>query len=80
MSGLFIFVGFDPTLFLACTQALFYFSFRSFTKHRRAKRARSTRKKNKSTPTPLRWRSINPPWYIWVCEQATLFLFLSVSC
>ena len=24
MSGLFIFVGFDPTLFLACTQALFY--------------------------------------------------------
>ena len=32
MSGLFIFVGFDPTLFLACTQALFYFSFR-FLQH-----------------------------------------------
>ena len=42
MSGLFIFVGFDPTLFLACTQALFYFSFRSFTKHQRA-RERSER-------------------------------------
>ena len=37
MSGLFIFVSFDPTLFLACTQPLFYFSFRSFTKHRRAR-------------------------------------------
>ena len=43
---------------LACTQTLFYCSFRSFRKHRRA---RSARKKNKWPHTPLRWRSrINP--------------------
>ena len=51
-------------IFLACTQTLFYFSFRSFRKHRRA---RSARKKNierllfsSPTTTSLRWRSINP--------------------
>ena len=54
MSGLFIFVGFDPTLFLACTQALFYFSFRSFTKHRRAREQseRGARERKITLPLP----------------------------
>ena len=61
---------------LACTQTLSYFSFRSFRKHRRARerseRARTSEEREKEsknkeslfssspTPTPLRWRSINP--------------------
>ena len=54
VSGLFIFVGFDPTLFLACTQALFYFSFRSFTKHRRARERseRGARERKITLPLP----------------------------
>ena len=55
VSGLFIFVDFDPTLFLACTQALFYFSFRSFTKHRRARERseRGARERKITLPLPL---------------------------
>ena len=60
---------------------LFFFSFFYKTSASTwAKRARSTRKKNNPTATPLRWRSINSPWFICVRERATLFLFLSVSC
>ena len=56
---------------VACKQTLFYFSFRSFQKHQRArersKRARTSAEREKEkertspTTTPLRWRSINPP-------------------
>ena len=54
---------------LACTQTLFYFSFRSFRKHRRARErsdcARTSAEREienfsfSPTPTPLHWRSIN---------------------
>ena len=62
---------------IAWTQTLFYFSFRSLRKDRRARdrskrawaRARESAEREKEkiivssspTPTPLRWRSINPP-------------------
>ena len=60
---------------LACTQTLFYFSFCSFWKHRRAhKRGEhaseaSERKKEFFFPTPasLRWRSINPFFFFFSC-------------
>ena len=54
---------------VACTKTLFYFSFRSFGKHRRARKrgehASEASEREKEfffpTPTPLRWLSINPP-------------------
>ena len=58
------------SLSLACKQTLFYFSFRSFQKHRQAReQIERARKKNKvrlflfsssPTTTPLCWRSIKP--------------------
>ena len=64
-----------------CGVTLFYFSFRSFRKHLRAKRvcetrAWSARKKifsSSPTPTPLRWRSINPLRFIFHHPRSTDF-------
>ena len=66
---------------LACTQTLFYFSFCSFGKHRRAhKRGEhaseaSERKKEFFFPTPtsLRWRSINPSRFFFSLACSTDF-------
>ena len=72
---------------VACTQTLFYFSSRSFRKHWRA-RARSERARtsvdrekgeinflfsSSPTPTPLRWRSINPLRFIFYNARSTDF-------
>ena len=71
-------VKFEPRS-LACTQTLFYFSFRSFRKHRWAhelsKRARTSVEREKdsssSTPTPSCWRSINPLRFIFYHARST---------
>ena len=66
---------------LACTQTLFYFSFRSFGKHRRARKrgehASEASEREKEfffpTPTPLRCRSITPPRFIFYHACSTDF-------
>ena len=70
---------------LACTQTLSYFSFRSFRKHRRAKRACENKQgaregkikkgffSSSPTPTPLRWRSINPLRLVFYNARSTDF-------
>ena len=61
---------------LACTQTLFYFSYRSFRKHRGAReRARTENKELSSSPatTRLRWRSINPLPFIFYHPRSTDF-------
>ena len=50
-------IAISTTIFLACTQTLFYFSFRSFQKHRRAL-------------IPLRGRSINPRQFLFFITRA----------
>ena len=49
---------------LARTQMLFYFSFCSFRKHRRARSSRKETIFSTPTPTPLRWRWISPPRFL----------------
>ena len=52
---------------------MLYFSFR---KHRRAKRAREKERRlffSSPTTTPLRWRSINPLWFIFYHPRSTDF-------
>ena len=73
---------------IACTQTLFFFLFvlfeniGGFASERASarERAQSARKKNKErlfssslTPTPLRWRSINPLWFIFYHPRSTDF-------
>ena len=63
---------------IACTETMFYFSFRSFRKHRRAREnERRGRERNLSssspTTTPLRWRSINPLRFIFYHPGSTDF-------
>ena len=61
---------------LACTQTLFYFSYRYFGKHRGAReRARKENKELSSSPTTtrLRWRSINPLPFIFYHPRSTDF-------
>ena len=58
---------FDQT-HVACKQTLFYFSFRSVQKHRRA-RERSERARKKT----LRLRSINLPRFIFYHARSTDF-------
>ena len=77
--------NFRVTVILACTQTLFYFSFRSLGKHRRARkrgehaseseseREARERKITSPTPTPLRWRSINPPRFTFYHARSTDF-------
>ena len=52
---------------LACIQTLFNFSFRSFQKHRRA------RERSERATTPVHWRSINPPKFIFYYARSTDF-------
>ena len=56
----------------ASTQTLFYFSLRSFRKHRRAREKEKYRTSIffSPTPTPLRWRSINPPRFLFFITHA----------
>ena len=73
---------------IACTQALFFFiifvlfeNIGGLASEASAReRAQSARKKNKErlfssslTPTPLRWRSINPLWFIFYHPRSTDF-------
>ena len=69
--------SFSPWWPLACTQTLFYFSFRSFRKHRRARKGERESERLFSTssiPTPLHWRSVNPPRFLFfiTCVRRTL--------
>ena len=75
------------TFFLACTQysTVQYSTFRSFGKHRRARErgehaSERERKINNDrlfssspTTTLLRWRSINPPRFIFIHARSTDF-------
>ena len=56
----------------ASIQTLFYFSLRSFPKHRRAREKEKYRTSIffSPTPTPLRWRSINPPRFLFFITHA----------
>ena len=69
---------------VASTQSLFYFSFRSFRKHQRTLEGERT--------IPVRWRSINPPRFLFfimrarrkrkqrVCEQARRKVRVTSEC
>ena len=59
---------------VACKQRMFYFSFRPFQKHRRAREnERGARERKIPTTTLLRWRSINPLRFIFYHQGSTDF-------
>ena len=55
---------------LACTQTLFYFSFRSFPKHRRAQENECRARERKIILPHLYPRSINPPRFLFFITRA----------
>ena len=58
-------VNSNARMVVACTQTLFYFSFRALEN--------IGVRDSKGTPTPLRWRSINPPRFIFYHARSTDF-------
>ena len=58
---------------IACKQSLFYFSFRSFQKQRRARERSERTRTSAELEKELRWRSINLPRFIFHHARSTDF-------